>query len=360
MDDESVGFYSYEAHVMPLTMIRRERRLPMPGEVMVRPGERVEPTQVVARVHQTQDFRIMDVARALRVPRSQVKRFMLKEVGATVEVNQPLAARGGLFRRIVRAPAKGAIVAVGNGRVLLEVEPELVEVRANLTGTVIAVTPGLSVTIETPGAIVQGMWGCGGEAFGVLRVVAERRDESLRAKHVDVACHGAIVIGGGTIEASALEQAQQLQVRGLIAGSMEGEMRAQAEAMPFPIILTEGWGRVPMAEPIFNLLQAQTGREASISAETRARFSFKRPEILIPLPTETRPALPPPPGAPLFVGAKVRVVRPPYLGMVGVVAAISPQAQRIASGARVRGVEVDLGGDAGTVFVPYVNLELLR
>jgi hypothetical protein len=328
--------------------------------VMVRNNERVEPTQVVARVHQTQDFRIIDVARALRVPRSQVKRVMLKEPGATVEAEQPLAARGGVLRRIVRAPTKGAIVAIGNGRVLLEVEPELIEVRAYLKGIVTQVTPGQGVVIETPGAVVQGTWGCGGEAFGVLRVVAEKREESLRGKHIDVACHGAIVVGGGTIEATALEQAQQLQVRGLIAGSLEGELRRQAEACPFPIILTEGWGRIPMAELIFSLLRGQSGREASISAETRVRFGVKRPEILIPLPVESRPSPPPPPGAPLAVGARVRVVRSPYLGAVGIVSAIVPSARRVDSGARVLGAEVDLGGEAGTVFVPYVNLELLR
>jgi len=360
MADESVDFYPYEAHVMPLTMIRRERRLPMPGEVVVRNNERVEPTQVVARVHQTHDFRIIDVARALRVPRSQVKRFMLKEPGATVEANQVIALRGGLPSRKVKAPTKGAIVAIGNGRVLLEVEPELIEVRAYLTGVVTQVTPGQGVVIETPGAIVQGVWGCGGETFGVLRVVAEKREESLRGKHIDVACHGAIVVGGGTIEASALEQAQQLQVRGLIAGSMAGELRQQAVSLPFPIILTEGWGRVPMAEPIFTLLRGQSGREASISAETRARFGVRRPEILIPLPVESRPSPPPPPGAPLTVGAKVRVVRPPYLGAVGAVVAIPASARRVDSGVRMYGAEVDLGGEAGAVFVPYVNLELLR
>jgi hypothetical protein len=360
MADESLAFYPSEAQIMPLTLIQCERRLPLPGEVLVHHSERVEPTDVVARVHRKQDFRILDVARKLHVPRSQVKRFMLKGVGDSVEAGQPLAVRGGILRQIVRAPDKGEIVAVGNGRVLLQVAPELVEVRAHLKGTVAGVTPGIGVVIEAAGAIVQGAWGCGEEAFGVLRVVAERPDEPLRAKSIDVACHGAIVIGGGWIDASALQQAEQLQVRGLIAGSMDGDLRAQAQAAPFPVILTEGFGRVPMADPVFQLLRGQSGREASISAETRARFGVMRPEILIPLPTESRPSPPPPPGAPLTVGAQVRLVRPPYLGAVGVVSAIVEKARRVESGAQVHGAEVELGGNTGTVFVPYVNLELLR
>jgi len=344
-----------------LALIQRERRLPVPGEVMAHQGARVEPTEVVARVHQTQDFRIVDVARGLRVPRAQASRFVKKKVGETVEADEILAERGGFFfGREVRAPTKGVVIVVGNGRVLLEVAPELIEVRAYLSGTVTTVMPGMGVVIEAAGAIAQGTWGCGGEAFGVLRVVAERPDEPLRAKAIDVACHGAIVVGGGGIDATAFEQAQQLQVRGLIAGSMDGELRAKAEAMPFPVILTEGLGRAPMAEPIFTLLHGQTGREASISAETRVRFGVTRPEILIPLPIESRPSPPPPAGAPLKVGARVRVVRPPYRGAVGVVSAIVPKAQRVESGARLRGAEIDLGGEIGAVFVPYVNLELLR
>lgn len=354
-------YYPSEARVIPLALIQCERRLPAQGEVTVRPGVRVEPTDVVARVHETQDFRILDVARKLHVARAQASQFMRKKVGETVEADEVLAEHGGfLFGREVRAPVKGVIAAIGNGRVLLEVAPELIELRAHLKGTVASVMPGVGVVIEAAGAIVQGTWGCGNEAFGVLRVVADQPNEPLRGKDIDVGCHGAIVIGGGWIEDSAFEQAQQLQVCGLIAGSMDGELRPKAEAASFPVILTEGLGRSPMAGPIFELLHAQAGREASISAETRVRFGVTRPEILIPLPTESRPSPPPPVGAPLKVGARVRIVRPPYWGAVGTVTAIVPRVQRVASGARLQVAEVDLGGDTGRVFAPYVNLELLR
>jgi hypothetical protein len=270
MADQTVSFYPSETRAIPLTLIQVERRLPAKGEVIVHQGERVEPTDVVARVHQTQDFRIVDVARKLGVPKSQVKRFLLKSVGDTVEAGQTIAMRGGLPGRKVPAPAKGEIMAVGNGRVLIEVAPELIEVRAYLKGTISTVTPGVGVVIEATGAMVQGRWGCGGEAYGVLRVLAEKPDEPLRAKSIDVAAHGAIIVGGGWVDAAALEQAQQLQVRGLIIGSMEGELRALAESVGFPIILTEGFGRVPMAEPIFSLLHGQTWRDAPGNSHSSA------------------------------------------------------------------------------------------
>jgi hypothetical protein len=54
------------------------------------------------------------------------------------------------------------------------------------------------------------------------------------------------------------------------------------------------------------------------------------------------------------------VVRPPYLGAIGVIEEMVAKTQRVESGARVYGAEVKLGTAAETVFVPYANLELLR
>ncbi len=360
MAGDAAKFYPSEVRIQQLALIRCERRLPLPGEVLTRPGERVEPTEIVARTRQTEDFRILDVARRLRVPRGQIGDLLTKKVGDTVEANEVIAARKGILRRTVRAPAPGKIVAIGNGRVLLEVTPTPIEVQAFLKGIVMSARSGSSVTVEAAGAIVEATWGHGGETFGVMRVVADKPEEPLRAKDIDVACHGAIVVGGAWIEESALDQAQQLQVRALIAGSMDGALRARAEAAPFLVILTEGFGRVPMAGPVFQLLRAQSGREASISADTRVRYGATRPLVLVPLPTESRPSPLPPPGAPLAVGASVRIVRPPFLGAVGTVSAIPDKAQRIETGARLPGAEVVLGGSIGVVFVPYVNLEILR
>ena len=97
----------------------------------------------------------------------------------------------------------------------------------------------------------------------------------------------------------------------------------------------------------------------SISAETRTRWGVVRPEILIPLPADTRPPAPPAVGAPLTVGARVRVVRGQHRGQVGSVAAIPARAQRLEIGLRVHGAEVQFS-PASTAFVPFANLELLR
>jgi hypothetical protein len=174
-----------------------------------------------------------------------------------------------------------------------------------------------------------------------------------------VTAHGAIVVGGAWIEEGALQQATQLQVRGIIAGSMEGRLIDLARTMPFPILLTEGLGRIPMSLPIFKLLQSQSGRETSISAFTQTRWGVMRPEILIPLPADSKPAVPVALGTPITIGARVRVVRGSLQGATGAVVAISDRPAQIGSGARVYGAEVDLEA-VGKTFVAFANLEILR
>jgi hypothetical protein len=114
-----------------------------------------------------------------------------------------------------------------------------------------------------------------------------------------------------------------------------------------------------MSAPVFHLLTTNDGREASISGKTQSRWGTVRPEIVIPLPAEARPPALTEPRAPLEAGARVRLVRAPYVGAVGTVIALPTRPRTIDTGARVNGAEVDLGQEA-PVFVPLANLEVLR
>jgi len=358
---EPTAYYPPETRVMPLTLIRRERMLPTAGHILVSTGQRVESSDVVAQTELGGQFRTFEIARLLRVPPARAMRYLKKGRGDVVRAGEVIASRAGLGVRPVRSPVAGMVVDIDerDGRVAIEVASKQIEVHAYVKGVVGNVLGSLGVVVETPGALIQAAWGIGGESFGVLRMVAESGDEPLIGSSIDIKAHGSIVVGGGWIAASALEQAQQLQLKGIIAGSIEGNLIESATKMPFPIILTEGVGRVAMAAPIFDLLRSQDGREVSISAETRTRWGLVRPEVLIPLPSDTRPPMPPAVGAPLTVGARVRVVRGPHMGQVGTVSAIPGRAQRIEIGMRVHGAEVRFS-PTSTVFVPFANLELLR
>jgi len=351
-------YYPFETQVTPLTKVRHKRTLPMPGDVLVRVGDRVEPTQVVARTNLIGDFRILPVARLLGVSASQAKRYLRVNLGDEVQRGQVVARRRGLSARSVKSPIDGTVTASGGGRILIEAQPTLFELRAYVYGSVSNVLEYRSVVIETMGALIQGIWGAGGESSGVLKCMVRSPDAPLQDKVIDPSCHGTILVSGTVLSREALERAQELQVRGIVVGGLAPELVSRAERLPFPVIVTEGIGTMPMSTPAFRLLMTNDGREASISGRTQPRWDIVRPEIVIPLPAETLPPDQTQPGAPLTVGARVRIVRAPHMGAVGTVVALPTHARRIETGARVRGAEVDLDGTP--TFVPLANLEILR
>jgi hypothetical protein len=349
-------YYPSEVQVTPLVNVRRERMLPVPGDVLVNLNERVEPTQVVARANLPGDFRVQSVAHDLGVSPAKIKRYMQVKVGDEVRRGQVIAKKRS---RLVKSPIAGVLASSGGGRVLVETPPTPFELRAYISGVVTNVLPNQGVVIETTGAVIQGAWGTGGESFGVLKRLVKSPDKSLRARDIDPSCHGTIVIGGSEIDEAVLERAQELQVRGIVIGGLPPELIALVKRSPIPVIATEGIGTVPMSDPVFRLLTTNDGREASISGRVRTRWGVVRPEVVVTLPAESLPSSQVEPGTPLTGGARVRVVRAPYLGQVGTVVNLVDHPQHIETDARVRGAIVDLEQE-NSVFVPLANLEVLR
>lgn len=352
--------YPSQTHVLPLTTIRRERILPWPGELLIGMGQPVEPSDVVARAGRPRPFLILDVSRKLNLSVEQAEKAYLKRPGELVQQGEPLAQRKGslLGGRKITSPVDGTVLAVGSGRMVIRPIPEMFELRALLSGVITNVTPSFGVTIETPGALIQGVWGSGKEGYGVLKLGVEEPGAIMHAEQVEVAYHGSILVCGATLDMEILEKAQQVQARGLVVGAVPAELREQISRHILPVISTEGMGRIPISSVIFNLLKANEGREVMMLAVDSQRWRPVRPEIVIPLPVSSPPQMPPPLGAALSPGLKVRIRRAPYWGEVGIVKAVHNEPCRIESGISFPGAEVTLD-DGTVVFVPYVNLDLV-
>lgn len=364
-------YYPVEARVAPLVTIRRERMLPVPGEVLVRVGEMVGSADVVARCQLPGSVRVVDVSRSLRVPRQRTERYLVKSPGDTVQANETIAAPGGLFGRLragSRSPVDGKIIDVRDGLVLIASAGNTFELEAHLKGQVTNVMPSRGVVVSAAGALIQGFWGTGGEAEGVLKLVVDSPQKPLRARSIDVSCQGTVVVGGRILDEATLDQAVEAKVRGMIVGSLDAGLIQYLRALPFPVVVTEGFGTLPMSEPVFALLHSNMGREAMMNAETSTRWGARRPEVLIPLraddstPEDSREP------KPLRVGDLVRVLRAPYLGSLGTVVDLPDLPQVLESGSRVPAVIVELD-DASMpsgqsvdqpVVIPIVNVELVR
>ncbi len=356
----SQQFFPSQTHVLPLTAIRRQRVLPWQGEVLIGTGQSVEPSDVVARAGKPRPSLILDVSQRLGVSPERASECYLKRPGELVRQGEPLAMRkGGLIggRKIV-SPVEGMVMATEAGRMIIQPRPEMFELRALLSGTVTSIAPGSGVTIETPGALVQGVWGSGKEGYGVLKMGVEEPGATLEGDQIEVAHHGAILVCGSTLDMDLLDKAQEVQARGLIVGGVPAELCEQIVGHLVPVIATEGMGRIPISSLAFNLLKANEGREAMMLAVTPDRWRPERPEIIIPLPAAAAPGPPPTPGVALSPGQKVRIRRAPYWGRVGTVKAVHVQPQSVDGGVKCPGADVTLE-DGTVVFIPHVNLDLV-
>ncbi len=344
--------------VNPLTRILRERLLPQAGEVTVSRGQKVSPVQVVARTSQPQGYKIVPAAEILEVPPEELPKYLLVEEGAAIQRNKPLLRRSRLLgSKQYLSPINGVLYQVGNGRLILQHTPRLLELRAIVEGLVQSVRPGRGIVIETVGALLQAAWASPQEGYGKIRVVSEA-DAPLRARHIDADTRGAVVVAGYVDELEPLEKAEENSVRGVIAGSMPSALLSALDRFRFPIMITEGFMGQPMAEPLFRLLQQAEGRDASLFGQSNGAGGH-RPEIIIPLPID-RPLDALSPQLPvLAAGDQVRILRAPYAGQVGQVVAVYSRPRRSGLGILTPGADVMLdGGEA--VFIPMANLDLLR
>ncbi|NOZ05265.1 MAG: hypothetical protein GXP41_02780 [Chloroflexi bacterium] len=349
-----------EVHITPSMNIRRERVLSQPGEVLVDIGAIVEPETVVARSRTPGALRVLNLAYALDVAPEQVKSMLDKPVGESFEAGQPVASQRkmlGLTRRHVVSPIAGVLVEVDkNGYALLRGHPEPLELRASLRGHIANVMPRFGVVIELTGALIQGVWGTDGEASGVLKLLADDPAYTIEAESLDVSCRGTILVAGSATE-PAFHAAVEHKARGMILGSLDVALRDTAQTLPFPIILLEGFGNIPICAPAFDLLGEMNGYDTFMSGQTGQYGSPTRPEIIISgHKNDNFREFPVGPWQP---GDRVHLIAPPYTGQTGTVESLIPLGRIIPTGERIPGLQVQL--DAGeSVFIPWTNLERIR
>jgi hypothetical protein len=349
-----------QTRVLTFARVRRERMLPARGIVMVTAGSRVGALDVIAKVTSAAKLRPVPVARYVRA-KGTLEKYLRKQVGEDFAEREVLVSKSewfGLLQRSYRAPGAGRLAAVQGAWLVLDLADAAVELRALYRGTVINVMARQGVTIEATGALAQGVWGAGGEGYGVLRRMVERPDGMVTEEQIDVSARGTIIIAGAGITEGALRRAVQERVAGVITGGLSPRLRQLVIELQMPTLVTEGFGERAMSAPIFDLLSGHIGEEAIVNAPTAPVIPM-RPEVFIPIlaGTDTRVATPPPT---LFaqVGSTVRVIGGTRSGQIGTIVEIVTMPRLSESGILTRGAEV-LVGEGERVFVPWENLELI-
>jgi len=345
-------------HILPLTTIRRERLLPVPGKVVVRKGQKVSASETLAEVDLTPEHLLLDLGRGLGISADAVDETVQCRIGDLLAEGDIIAGPVGLARRVVRAPKRGRVVLVGEGQALLALQTAPFELKAGMPGLVVELLSDRGAIIETAGALIQGVWGNGLIDFGLMYVLSKMPDQILTVSQLDVSMRGAVILGGHVGDVEVLNTAADLPLRGLILGSMNPELIPTALRVSFPVSFMDGFGHRSMSQAAFRLLSTNERREVSINAEPWDPYTGARPEVVIQLPATGEP---PEPRVALFfrVDQTVRVVKAPYAGMTGKINSLEPGLQVFPSGLRAKAAEINLE-NGENVLLPIANLEVIE
>jgi len=179
--------YPQMTQIHPLTLISRDRLLPVPGEINVRPGQKVNPCDVVAQASIPSRHYLVDVGRVLGAQSADAaEKLITRKTGDLLEKNDIIAETGGMFSRVIRTPGPGRIVSIHKGRVLIEAESEVIRLKAALSGHISRVIADRGVSIEMYGALVQGVWGNGRIGYGPLSVEVSNLEGELTSSGLGV------------------------------------------------------------------------------------------------------------------------------------------------------------------------------
>ena len=369
--------YTPGLRVTARTRVVKERRLPLKGQVLVEDGAQLTAEDVVARTELPGNVQPVKAASILGVHQQDLNEYMLKKEGEHVEQDEVFATSKsffGLFKSHVKAPVSGTVESISTvtGQVILREAPIPVEVNAYFDGTVTQVLPEEGVVMECVGAFIQGIFGVGGETTGELARAVEDPSDELTADRLQPSHQGKIVVGGSLVHRDAVDRARELGIKGIVVGGIDdGDLRTILgydlgvaitghETLGVTLVVTEGFGRITMAQRTFDLLGSLEGKRASVNGATQIRAGVMRPEVIIPTETalskvediEREPVG-------MSVGSPIRVIRVPYFGRLGEVIDLPPELQEVESGASVRVLKVKFQ-DGSEALLPRANVEMIE
>ncbi len=368
--------YTPGLKILSRTKISKQRQLPLKGVVHLSVGDVVKPDEVVASTELPGNVQMVNVANKLNVEPENVPECMLVELDEDISKDQIIAeSKGifGMFKSQLKSPIDGILTSVSEvtGQAILSEPPIPVEVDAYTSGTITNVEIDEGVTIETEGVLAQGILGIGGENRGILEVVTATPNDELTVDMIHESHKNKVLIGGSFLTMSTFKHAKEMGVSGIISGGFDyldlskilgyslGVAITGSEKIGPSLIITEGFGRIGMAERTYELLSSNVGKFAAINGSTQIRAGVIRPEIIIPNDTVSSDSSDyEEADMAISDGSLIRVIRAPFFGKVGKVRSLPPKLTKMESETMVRVAEIEFE-DGSIEIIPRANLEMI-
>ena len=369
--------YTPGLKVLQHSKVRKERRLPIKGEVKMKKGDIVQADDIIAKTNLPGNVHMVKVANRLNISPADIHDVLTVKEGDDLKKGDMVAETQGLFgffKSELRSPVSGQVESISDvtGQIVMREEPLPVEVDAYVSGTISDIITDEGVVIESNAAYVQGIFGIGGEARGDLEIISISREDELRIEDINESHSDKIIVGGSFVSIEAYKKALKLNVRGIVVGGFNyfdleevlgyrlGVAITGTEDLATSLVVTEGYGNIKMSDRTFELLKTHNGKFVSINGATQIRAGVIRPEIVIPLKENDIPNDVDVDKERLGIeeGSLVRVIRAPYFGKIGNVIGLPPELQQMESETMVRVAQVNIDGD--DIVIPRSNLEMLE
>jgi hypothetical protein len=368
--------YTPGLRVAENTVVSKERRLPLQGEVLVKTGDRLPAETIVAKTELPGKVQTLNAANLLSIEPDEIESALLVKPGDPVKEGQVVAQAKsffGLFKSKTTAPITGTLESFSDttGQLIFREPPQPVQINAYLDGTVTEVYQKEGIQIETRGSFIQGIFGVGGETFGIIHLMVDSPDKVLDESLINGDLKGKILVGGSYVTLAAIRKAVKAGAKGVVAGGFSNQELKQllgyeqgvaitgTEEIGLTLIVTEGFGKINMAHKTFDLLGRNQSLKASMSGATQIRAGVIRPEIIIAHPDEKAVSEAIEEVKGLEKGDIVRIIREPYFGKLGKVTDLPPELQELETEAKVRVLQVELeNGDK--VILPRANVERIE
>jgi hypothetical protein len=370
--------YTPALAVTPRTKVTKIRELPLPGKVLVSIGDKVTADSNVLSAQLPGDLDIIRIADRMGLEADLIEDGLKVSIGQKVRQGDLLCETRTFFGFLtsrLESPVSGEVefFTSANAHMGLRHPPVPLTVNAYIDGVVVDTEEGKSVTISTDAALVQGIFGVGGESHG--KILPLRIDQntivdtdSLHSFESQLA--GSIIIGGSSFTKDALAFCAKRDVAAVLTGSIDSDTLSSYigyeigvsitgdEKVPFPLIITEGFGRLPISQRILDLANEEEGNLASVNGATQVRAGAMRPELIVPRNLDSVEDSADATSSALTIGSKIRMIRLPYFGQFGTVVELPHEPEKVESGAVVRVLRAELK-DKSVVTVPRANIELL-
>ena len=362
--------------VLKNTKIRKNRQLPMKGKVLVEIGEKVTSDTIIASTKIPGNVQMLNAANKLNIEPENIDKCMLVNIDQKIEKGQVIAENKGLFgffKTHLKSPIDGTIANISNvtGQIIISEPPMPIEIDAYISGKIADTMEEEGAVVEVEGAQIQGILGIGGENQGKILVLTNDRNESIGEDMIDESHKDRILIGGSYLSINAYKKAQSIGVSGIVIGGFDynslsnllgyqlGVAITGSEELGTSVIMTEGFGKVAMAEKTFNLFRKFNNYIASMNGSTQIRAGVIRPEVIIPhKDEESKSKNLSEEDMIISVNSNVRVIRTPYFGKVGKVISLPSKLKEMESETIVRVAEIEFS-DGDRAIIPRANLEMI-